>query len=276
MSGTLGGRYLNDHRSQYQAGATITTRHSGCTWTAVANGADASSGGRVKRTPDQIHALVLPSEETNAATPGWSMHDAALAAGRAGTPLENRSGRGWAAVVAAWDAGLYVVLQGDSDQFGNGTCSGDFDGTHAIGVHPAFRLVDGLRQRWIDDSICPTGRWEFEYVLRRYAVKFATAISFGVFTTPVPKVAAAPAPAVTLIAGSTRYVRPFAKRISVPAGQRANVRRRPTTSAAIVVRLANGTLFTIYQRTRTGQPLAGSRTWYGDRTGTRWLHSSAF
>lgn len=275
--GSLGGYYLNDHRSQYQAGATTTTRRAGCTWTSVANGADAASGGRVKRTPDEVHALVKPSEETNAATPGWSLHDAELAAERLGVAFENRSGKGWAGVLAAWNAGLYVVLQGDSDRFGDATCSGDFDGDHAIGGGPAFRVVDGRRQRWIDDPICPSGRWEWESTLRAYAEKYAATIRFGVFVHPVPKVAASAPATVTLRYGAAKLTPARRKRIRVPVGRKANVRERPTTAARTMARLANGTLVTVYSVTRKGALLAGSRTWYAtNRAGTRWLHSSAF
>lgn len=52
-----------------------------------------------------------------------------------------------------------------------------------------------------------------------------------------------------------------------------NVRARPTTAAPIVQRLRVGAPFVAYQRA-TGQPVAGSRTWYGDHDGTRWVHAS--
>lgn len=178
----LAGFYLNAHRSQYQTGATVRTRHQGCTWTSLANGADASTGGKVNKTPDQVVALVLPSEETNPVTPGWSLDDADLAASRLGVPFEIRTG--WAALKAARAAGLYLLIPGDSDRFGNQTCSGAFDGDHCIGAHPATRS-DGAW--WIDDPICPTGRWELESVIRAYAEKFNPAVRFGVLTHPVPK-----------------------------------------------------------------------------------------
>lgn len=186
---SLGGFYLNPHRSQYEVGASTVTRHEGCGWTSAANGANAATGGKVNLSPDQVHALVPKAEEQNPNTPGWSLADVKKAMTKAGVPFEVRSGQGWATVVQALDvAHLDVVLQGDSDRFSNNTCSGAFDGNHAIAVHPASRLVNGLRQRWIDDPICPTGRWEYEYILRNYAVKFWATVMFGVFTTPVPRV----------------------------------------------------------------------------------------
>ncbi len=188
MTASLGGRYLNAHRSQYDLGNPPRTRHEGCVPAAVANGADASSGGAIDKSVAAVHNLIPQSQETDPKKPGWSLTDADRACVKLGIPFEIRTGRGWSAVVAALDSGLYVILQGDSDQFPNGTCSGDFDGDHAVGLHPAARLVGGLRQRWMDDGICPTGRWESEYILHRYARKLLPEIRFGVFTRPVPRV----------------------------------------------------------------------------------------
>ncbi|HEY3544868.1 MAG TPA: hypothetical protein VGK17_02110 [Propionicimonas sp.] len=180
--------YVPIHRSQYATGNSLVTRHSGCTWTSGCNGVDAISGGRKRPTPDLIHALVPNAQETNPTTPGWSMPDLVRAMSLYGVGFANRSGDGWAAVLAWLKAGHYVVLQGDSDQFGNATCSGSFDGDHAIGVHPNNRTVDGQREWWINDPICPAGRWEREAVLQRYAVKLAASVYFGVFSQPVPSV----------------------------------------------------------------------------------------
>lgn len=180
----LGGFYLNDHRSQYQAGATTVTRRSGCVWTSVANAADAVTGGRVKRTPDQVHALVTPSEETNSATPGWSLHDAQLALTRMGVKSEIHTGEGWASVEHYRSQGYYLLVQGDSDRFPDG-CSGEFDGDHCIGIHPNT-TPEGWR---IDDPICPTATTEPEAILSSYARKFNAGVSFLVVFPAVPQVA---------------------------------------------------------------------------------------
>lgn len=269
--------YVQPHRSQYEAGASTITRHAGCTWTSVANGVAASTGGKRKPSPDAVHALVANSEESSPGTPGWSLADAQKAADRMGVPYENRSGHGWDAAVSAAEAGLYLTLQGDSDQFSNATCSGAFDGDHCIGWHPRHKLEAGERWWWIDDPICGTGRWERESVLAKYALKYNPQVSFGAFTTPVPQVPTAPAPApVVLRYGGRRLAKPTSKRIRVPAGRKANVRVAPRTTSRIAAHLANGQRWTAYQVTDKGQLLAGSRRWYGDRTGTRWLHVTAF
>lgn len=61
---------------------------------------------------------------------------------------------------------------------------------------------------------------------------------------------------------------------STVRGHRVNVRSGPSTRYPIRSTPANGTTFRAYQVTAVGQLLAGSRTWYGDHNGTRWVHSS--
>jgi hypothetical protein len=61
------------------------------------------------------------------------------------------------------------------------------------------------------------------------------------------------------------------------AGRSAVVRSRPTSLAKeyVVGPIANGTLWWAYQKTRGVQPSGStSSLWYGDWTGTRWIHSS--
>lgn len=178
-----GGLYLNSHRSQYGADRTAITRSSGCTWTSAANGADAATGGLVALSPDEVHALVANHEETNPVTPGWSLSDVDLAMARLKVPFEIRSGRGWAAVEAALEADCGVILQGDSDRFSDATCSGAFDGDHAIFVHPDR---DAAGRQRIADPICLAARYESRMILRLYSEKLSPGVLFGVFTTRVP------------------------------------------------------------------------------------------
>ena len=76
--------------------------------------------------------------------------------------------------------------------------------------------------------------------------------------------------------GGVRLSPAQVKVIKVPSGLKANERSRPTTAASRTRALANGTKWTAYQKTTTGQLLAGSRVWYGNIDGTRWLHVTAF
>lgn len=72
---------------------------------------------------------------------------------------------------------------------------------------------------------------------------------------------------------------PFPDRLiahSPAAGRRVNVRTRPDriNPADIAGTLATGTAWVAYQVTKSGIALAGSKTWYGDHSGARWIHSS--
>lgn len=194
---SLSGYYLNPHVSQYDGSYR---QNSNCCPASAANGANASTGGAVNRNGASVRSLLKPSEET---TPGggWSIWDIDKAMGKIGVPYVNYSqtGRsssaGWELLKDLLDLGHYVTLQGDSDQFGNHTCSGKFDGDHCIGIHPARRLlpskpgVAGGWQRYIDDPICEEGRWEYESVLYRYAVDYNSSIRFGAFGNKVPRLA---------------------------------------------------------------------------------------
>lgn len=176
-----------NHQSQYQPGADLITRKAGCTWTSLANGIAATTGGTHHPTPDEVHDLVARSEEQAPTTPGWSLPDAVLAASRYGIGFQDHTGEGWTAVVEAHGNRHYVLLQGDSDQFGAATCSGTYDGDHCIGIHPQSKTEGGHLYWWIDDPICPTGRWERPAVLLAYAAKLWRNIRFGLFTQPVPR-----------------------------------------------------------------------------------------
>jgi hypothetical protein len=70
--------------------------------------------------------------------------------------------------------------------------------------------------------------------------------------------------------------RPFPDRVrgNAPVGQRTRIRSAPSTSAPVVSTLARGALWVAYQRTVEGTLLAGSRHWYGNHNGDRWIHTS--
>jgi hypothetical protein len=170
------------HRTQFD-GSTLAGEN--CTPTSGANGVRASSGGRIDKSGGEIRELVKKSEEQDSDTAGWSLNDLALAMKRLEVPFAIRKDK-WSGVEAALRAGEFVVLQGDSDRFGAGTCSGKFNGDHCVGLHPG----DGADGTWLlADPICPSRRRETAATLQAYAEKFAngTKIRFGVFTTPVPR-----------------------------------------------------------------------------------------
>jgi hypothetical protein len=259
--------YRGRHHCQYDGSGL--TPCCGCTWTSGASGADASTGGERQPLPDHIHAQVARNEENNPSTPGWHLDDLALALRRLGIGFDNHTGEGWGEVVAQLESDHYVVLQGDSDQFANSTCSGEFDGTHAVGVHPRKKWEGGERWRWIDDPICKTPRWERESVLKRYAQKLYDRVFFGAFRQQVP-LEADPPPAPqrpTLRYGGRALANPHRKRLR----ERAPVRRRPDPEARRVATKRAGERFNAWQVSyRNGH------RWYGNFTGRRWIRADHF
>lgn len=174
-------RYTGTHRTQYDGSQYANAN---CGPTSAANGARCSTGGRIDKGGGDIRKLVARTEELNPANPGWALADIDLAMSRLGVPFHIETG-GWAKVATTLAGGRFIVLNGDSDQFANNTCSGAFDGDHAVGVHPN---IDAQGRWLLGDPICHDWRWEDPVVLRRYAEKLAggTTIRFGVFDTPVP------------------------------------------------------------------------------------------
>lgn len=82
-------------------------------------------------------------------------------------------------------------------------------------------------------------------------------------------------PHVTLRYGGVR-TSPFPDRTRVanaPKGRRVNIRRAPNRDQAPVDSAANGDVFIAWQHAR-GEQLGGSRLWYGNQNGNRWIHSA--
>lgn len=273
--------YTNAHTQQTDPRWTTTTNRTGCTWTALTNGIDAVTHGERKPTPDRIHNLVPSWQESDPHTPGWSIPDADLAMARYGLPFRNLSGGRWEGIKFYHDKGLYLIVQGDSDQFGNNTCSGQFNGTHCIGLHPeekrGHRAPDGGFVEdpngeifWrVDDPICKHARYEKPSVLRDYAEKIDVRIRFGVFSDKVPHVNDP-----VLRYGATALPKPTSKVLKGPPP--INVRQKPTTGSSVVNTREPGGIFIAYQVTTKGELHKGSRKWWGNRRGLRWIHESEF
>lgn len=176
-------RYSGAHRSQLAPGSSARLRSMGCTPTSLANALRCATGGAIDLSGDQVLAKVKLSEETNPASPGWSLDDAQLAAKRIpGAPPFAVHQATWGFVEASLRSGYGIVLQGDSDQFIGG-CSGAFDGDHCVFVHPDV-LVTGQR---LGDPICANWRAERLDVLQKYAVKLSgLSVRYGTFTQPIP------------------------------------------------------------------------------------------
>lgn len=79
-----------------------------------------------------------------------------------------------------------------------------------------------------------------------------------------------PPPAVELRYQGTAY-----RKTAEVRGDHTNVRRSPYVRDDNVARQLNaGATFQVYQRTTHGTKVSGSTTWYGDREGDAWVHSS--
>jgi hypothetical protein len=180
--------YVGTHQSQYGSGCSSYTRRYGCTWTTVVNLIINVTKGRKHPSPDYVHSLVARREETTPRTPGWSIPDAVKASaryarrsGRDEVRLIERTGigfagvHGWNGIKLALSRGRYVMLSGDSDRFGNNTCSGAFNGNHMIGINPRTRIHNGRRQHLINDPICRQWRWEYDAIIYSYGHKLALA-----------------------------------------------------------------------------------------------------
>ena len=61
---------------------------------------------------------------------------------------------------------------------------------------------------------------------------------------------------------------------TAPTGRRVNVRSGPGTQHPVVFTIPSRHEVLAYQYTPSGQELAGSRRWFGDHSGTLWVHSS--
>lgn len=182
MGNFIEGWYVNRHATQFDPNDPLKSE--ACVPAAVRNGVDAATAGRIDKTEAYIHRLIPKSQEQFPG-PGWSLEDADRACDKLGVPFTVKSGQGVVALRKAWDLGQYTIIQGDSDRFSDTTCSGAFNGQHAIGCHPYRHVISRVAYRWINDGICNTGRWEKEATIISYAQKLNSGIRFGVFTTPV-------------------------------------------------------------------------------------------
>lgn len=180
--------YLPTHRTQFD-GSTYAS--SNCTPTSGADGLAAATGGRINLSGGTLRSYLPRSMETNPKTPGWSLQDLQKAVARLPAtwkaPAFIPKTGNWTALARDLDLGYFVVLQGDSDQFGNGTCSGVFNGDHAVGLHPLNAAKPDVQ---LGDPICTAWREERATVLTNYAAKLSGStarLRYGIFATAVPK-----------------------------------------------------------------------------------------
>jgi hypothetical protein len=208
-------------------------------------------------------------------------------------------GRGWGvyltvrqgASIASFDNELHdghgAILQGASSAT-RGTkyqASPTFAGNHSWYVNEGrgWRRISGV---WVptdylvydplaDGRRTGIARSPF-WLPRRYLLEFARRLRVGSGILGYGKVYAAftrdTEPHYHPRYGGAR-TKPFPDRTRARLAG-VNVRSTPSLSASVVDKLGKGELFIAYQRTDTGQLVSGSRRWYGDHNGKRWVHSS--
>jgi hypothetical protein len=257
-----------------------------CTCAAAAMALDRATIGQKRTTAAQIRAY---TGDTSGGTNLAQVTNVLRA--RYGVDMLVRYG----APIATFDEHLYdgrgAILQGAS----SATRGTRFQASETFGGNHAWYVSEGRGWRLTNGVHVPTDYLVFdpladgrragiaespfwlprEYLLtfaRRLVVSGSTQLGFGkvyaAFTRDTE-------PHFHAAHGATR-TSPFPDRTrgTAPTGKRVNVRSGPSTTYPIVDYLSTGDLFLAYQRTDTGQSLSGSRRWYGDHDGRRWVHRS--
>lgn len=274
-----------------------------CTAYAMAMGIDVATRGKLRPSGCKVRSL---TGDTDAGLMLGQV--AAVAQEHFGVPVAVRTGPNAISSSAAAQrvrAGQGFVLQGNTGALPGGLRAGGSNAAnHAVWVNevrggtadaPAEALVydpaaDGRRS---GITVAPDW-WAWHdvlgfasaLVLDPHGRKLGTGRMYAGFVpasaanvSPQPPPAPAPATQPTFrFGGKPTTPLPDHVRANPPRGRRVNVRRRPDRLAPgdIVELLSSGALFIAFQRTSTGAKPAGSnsRTWYGNRDGTQWIHVS--
>lgn len=197
--------------------------------------------------------------------------------------FDPRYGLPWSTFVSEVKKGRGAVLQGRYYVF-KGTklwATDSFTGNHAVYINEVrwnstlkrneFLMYDPLADGRRNFYHGPT--WVAESLLKKFAGALVlnertdSRVGFGkcyaMFTRDTE-------PALVLKYGGTAYTKTVFAKV---AG--ARVRISPNVGTTKIVRtLALNAPFAARQRTTTGALVNGSRVWYGDATGTQWVHSS--
>ena len=252
----------------------------------LAMGIDFDSGGTLQRTGLDVR------KRTNDAKPkdGTNLDQLATAAGSLGIDLEVRRRMDLDDLLDRLEAGHAAVVGLSYAPIRHGENSGDrkFTGNHYVLLLPGLRVYDPLCDGRRD------GIFDGPYTIDEPLLARATAAM--VVDTHGNTVGAGRAYAgilphrhLAVDAGPPQAPRPVNFRLGGGPHARgdyraivaaANVREDPHVTAGgspadnIVGHLQRGQTFHCSQTTDTGQRVAGSRRWFGDRTGRRWVHSS--
>jgi hypothetical protein len=258
-----------------------------CTCAAAAMCVDRSSIGKRRTTGAEVRRL---TGDTSGGT-RLTQVDAAL--NKMGVNLDVRTPMSLPAYFQAIHDGRGTILQGAS-RATRGTkwqASETFGGNHAwyIGEGRGWRLLSGYQtptDLLVHDPLADGRRagiarspfWVPRYIVERFA-RLLDLDGNGNLLGPGRAYAALTRdtePHVHL-AFNGRPTSPFPDRTRAvaPAGKRVNVHYRPDTKASTVIEtLADDELFIAYQVTDQGESFRGSRRWYGDHQGSRWIHAA--
>lgn len=188
----------------------------------------------------------------------------------------------WNSFRAEIARGRGAVLQGRYYAF-HGTkfaASSTFTGNHAVYINEVRYNSTAKRNEFLMYDPLADGRqnyykgpiWIPEALLKKFAGQLILnertdtilgyGLTYAMFTRDTE-------PSLALKYGGTAYSKTFYAKV---AG--ARIRATPSTTAKVVRQLALNAPFAARQRTTTGALVSGSRVWYGDATGTQWMHSS--
>ncbi len=202
--------------------------------------------------------------------------------------LEVTFGTSWRHFREQIKKGRGAVLQGGYSAIQHTVWSGsrEFSGNHAIFVNEVRHNARLNRLEYlVYDPLCDGRRagldkgpsWIPENVLKEFASRLITHTTpYYTYHSGADNVWAAftrdtePVVTVHLATGATKLATPKNLYAKVDG---ARVRAGTTLTSKVIVKLDYEDRFVAYQK-KNGQLVSGSRLWYGDRTGTRWVHSS--
>lgn len=195
-----------------------------------------------------------------------------------GQHLDVRLKISWSTFIAALKAGRGAVLVGWYSKIPvqyRGQVSANYG--HAIYINEV-RPTDGALLMY--DPLRKNPVWVPQIHIKRFAGAMRTTIgpigygfaqaAFTKVTSIVAPPAPSPAPTVKLRYGGVK-IAPNTFAAAAPARQRRSPYIRRDNTVHVVVK---GTKFKTYQRTNSGTNVGGSKVWYGDITGTLWMHKS--
>lgn len=248
-----------------------------CTMASAAMAIDRHTLGRIRTTGARMRACQYDQSG------GTDLSDAKTAWSRCfGQYLDVRLKITWSTFISAVKAGRGAIVVGwysyiprvyrgqDSSWFG-----------HAVYINEV-RTSDGALLMY--DPLREIAVWIPQIYIKRFAGAMRTTsgtLGYGYVQTGFTRVTSAiavplpPKPTTTTSSVTLRFGAIAKPANYYQAKVAAKQRRSPYIRSDNVLRtVPAGHKFRIYQRTDKGTNVAGSTSWYGDATGTIWMHTS--